>query len=67
MSKDVIHTDAAPGPFQGAPYSQAVGANGFVFVAGQLGLAPGEPPRMLDGIAARMAALGASAGRPRAR
>ena len=38
MSKEVVRTDAAPGPFQGAPYSQAIRANGFVFVAGQLGL-----------------------------
>jgi 2-iminobutanoate/2-iminopropanoate deaminase len=41
MSKQVIRTDAAPAPFQGAPYSQAIVANGFVFVAGQLGLVPG--------------------------
>jgi 2-iminobutanoate/2-iminopropanoate deaminase len=53
MSKQVVRTSEAPGPFQGAPYSQAIEANGFVFVAGQLGLAPGDPPRMLDGIAAQ--------------
>ena len=41
MSKDVIRTEAAPAPFQGAPYNQAVRAGGFVFVAGQIGLAPG--------------------------
>ena len=40
--KDVIRTDAAPAPFQGAPYSQAIIANGFVFVSGQLALRPGE-------------------------
>src|SRR5215210_5016151 len=40
--KDVIRTEAAPAPFQGAPYSQAIRAGGFVFVAGQLGLKPGE-------------------------
>jgi 2-iminobutanoate/2-iminopropanoate deaminase len=40
--KDVIRTDAAPAPFQGAPYSQAIVANGFVFVSGQLALRPGE-------------------------
>ena len=38
--KDVISTDRAPGPFQGAPYNQAIVANGFVYVAGQLGLTP---------------------------
>jgi 2-iminobutanoate/2-iminopropanoate deaminase len=42
VSKDVVRTEAAPAPFQGAPYSQAVKANGFVFVSGQLSLRPGE-------------------------
>ncbi len=42
MSKDVIRTEAAPAPFQGAPYSQAIRAGGFVFVAGQIGLQPGD-------------------------
>jgi 2-iminobutanoate/2-iminopropanoate deaminase len=44
MSKPiVVRTEAAPAPFQGAPYSQAIKAGGFVFVSGQLGLKPGEP------------------------
>jgi 2-iminobutanoate/2-iminopropanoate deaminase len=38
----VVRTEAAPAPFQGAPYSQAIAANGFVFVSGQLGLEPGD-------------------------
>ena len=38
--KEVIRTGAAPGPFQGAPYSQAIKANGLVFVSGQLALKP---------------------------
>ncbi len=42
MSKDVVRTEAAPAPFQGAPYSQAIKANGFVFVSGQLSLRPGD-------------------------
>ncbi|HEY0417713.1 MAG TPA: Rid family detoxifying hydrolase [Gaiellaceae bacterium] len=42
MTKDVVRTEAAPAPFQGAPYSQAIKANGFVFVSGQLSLRPGE-------------------------
>jgi 2-iminobutanoate/2-iminopropanoate deaminase len=42
VSKDVVRTEAAPAPFQGAPYSQAIRANGFVFVSGQLALRPGE-------------------------
>jgi 2-iminobutanoate/2-iminopropanoate deaminase len=41
MEKDVIRTEAAPAPFQGAPYNQAIRVGDFVFVAGQLGLAPG--------------------------
>ncbi len=40
--KTVVRTEAAPAPFQGAPYSQAIQANGFVFVSGQIGRAPGE-------------------------
>jgi 2-iminobutanoate/2-iminopropanoate deaminase len=39
--KDVVRTEAAPAPFQGAPYSQAIRAGGFVFVSGQLALRPG--------------------------
>ncbi len=35
--KEVIRTDRAPGPFQGAPYNQAIRIGDFVFVAGQLG------------------------------
>ena len=42
MSKEVVRTEAAPAPFQGAPYSQAIKANGLVFVSGQLSLRPGE-------------------------
>jgi 2-iminobutanoate/2-iminopropanoate deaminase len=42
MAKEVVRTEAAPAPFQGAPYSQAIKANGFVFVSGQLALRPGS-------------------------
>ncbi|HET7648513.1 MAG TPA: Rid family detoxifying hydrolase [Gaiellaceae bacterium] len=38
----MVRTEAAPAPFQGAPYSQAIKANGLVFVSGQLSLKPGE-------------------------
>jgi 2-iminobutanoate/2-iminopropanoate deaminase len=41
-TKSVVRTDQAPGPFQGAPYSQAIRAGGFVFVSGQLGLKVGD-------------------------
>jgi 2-iminobutanoate/2-iminopropanoate deaminase len=42
MEKRVIRTEAAPAPFQGAPYNQAIVAGELVFVAGQLGLKPGD-------------------------
>jgi len=48
--KDVIRTDSAPAPFQGAPYSQAIKANGFVFVSGQLALEPGAKELVAGGI-----------------
>lgn len=37
-----VRTEAAPAPFQAAPYSQAIKAGDFVFVSGQLGLKPGD-------------------------
>jgi 2-iminobutanoate/2-iminopropanoate deaminase len=40
--KTVVRTEEAPAPFQGAPYSQAIAANGLVFVSGQLALRPGD-------------------------
>lgn len=42
MEKTVIRTEAAPAPFQGAPYNQAIRVGELVFVAGQLGLKPGD-------------------------
>ena len=42
MAKEAVRTERAPAPFQGAPYSQAIKANGFVFVSGQLSLEPGH-------------------------
>ena len=38
--KEIVRTEQAPAPFQGAPYNQAVKSGGLVFVAGQLGLQP---------------------------
>lgn len=40
QEKTVVRTDQAPGPYQGAPYSQAIKAGGFVFVAGQVAAKP---------------------------
>ncbi len=39
--KSAVRTEAAPAPFQGAPYSQAIRSGGFVFVSGQLALKSG--------------------------
>jgi 2-iminobutanoate/2-iminopropanoate deaminase len=69
--KEVIRTEAAPGPFQGAPYSQAVKANGFVFVSGQLALKPdhaelvgdeitGQTEQVLTNLRAILEAAGSS-------
>ncbi len=41
--KDIVRTEDAPAPFQGAPYSQAVRSGDLVFVSGQLAVRPGEP------------------------
>ena len=41
--KEAVRTEEAPAPFQGAPYSQAIVAGGFVFVSGQVGLRPDGP------------------------
>ncbi len=41
-SKNVVRTESAPAPFEGAPYSQAIRAAGLVFVSGQLALKPGD-------------------------
>lgn len=40
--KTIVRTEAAPAPFQGAPYSQAVHSGDFIFVSGQLALKPGD-------------------------
>ena len=40
--KSVVRTEAAPAPFQGAPYSQAIRAGDYVFVSGQVALEPGH-------------------------
>lgn len=53
MTKEAVRTEAAPAPFQGAPYNQAIKANGLVFVSGQLALRPGEPHIVEGGIEAQ--------------
>jgi 2-iminobutanoate/2-iminopropanoate deaminase len=42
VEKTVVRTESAPAPFQGAPYNQAIRTGDLVFVAGQLGLRPGD-------------------------
>jgi len=66
--KTVVRTESAPAPFQGAPYSQAIAANGLVFVSGQLGLKPGDKAisgditEQTERIFANLAAILAEAG-----
>lgn len=50
-AKHVVRTDRAPGPFQGAPYNQAIRSGDLVFVAGQLGVSPGTGELVGPGIA----------------
>jgi len=50
MDKTAVRTEDAPAPFQGAPYSQAIKANGLVFVSGQLGLKPDHAEMVGDTI-----------------
>jgi len=50
MDREAVRTDAAPAPFQGAPYSQAIKAGGLVFVSGQVALRPGSPEPVSDAI-----------------
>ena len=49
--KAAVRTERAPAPFQGAPYSQAIRAGGFVFVSGQLALRPDHAEIVGDTIA----------------
>ncbi len=66
--KTVVRTENAPGPFQGAPYSQAIAAGGFVFTAGQVGLKSGDTAisgsieEQTEQIFANLAAILAEAG-----
>ena len=69
MSMEVIHTNKAPDAI--GPYEQAIKANGFVYTAGQIALAPesgelvaggvGEQARqVLDNVTAVLEAAGTS-------
>jgi len=49
--KQVIRTEQAPAPFQGAPYNQAICVGDLVFVAGQLGIGLETGALAGDGVA----------------
>ena len=49
MSKQIIQTEKAPAPI--GPYSQAVKANGFLFVSGQVAINPGTNEVVTGGVA----------------
>jgi 2-iminobutanoate/2-iminopropanoate deaminase len=49
--KEIIRTDRAPGPFQGAPYNQAIRVGDLVFVAGQLGVSRESSELVSEGVA----------------
>ena len=64
QGKESVHTDGAPAPFGGAPYSQAVVSGELVFVSGQLGLDPatgsmgeGGVPAQTEQLLRNMAAI----------
>jgi 2-iminobutanoate/2-iminopropanoate deaminase len=50
VTREVVRTEQAPAPFQGAPYSQAIRAAGLVFVSGQIALDPGTKELVAGGI-----------------
>jgi 2-iminobutanoate/2-iminopropanoate deaminase len=69
--RTVVVTEDAPKPFAGAPYNQAVKAQGMVFCAGQVGLDPAtgklvdggveaQTRRAMQNLAAVLAAAGSS-------
>ena len=51
--RTVIATDAAPRPYAGAPYNQAIKAGGLVFCAGQVGLDPASGQMVPGGVEAQ--------------
>lgn len=51
MSRQVVLTNKAPAPF--APFSQAIKANGFVFVTGQVGIDPDTGQLVAGGVEAQ--------------
>jgi 2-iminobutanoate/2-iminopropanoate deaminase len=54
-SKEILRTERAPAPFQGAPYSQGIRFGELVFVSGQLGVDPSSGELVDGGIAEQTA------------
>lgn len=50
MNKQIIKTEKAPAPI--GPYNQAVSANGFLFISGQVAIIPGSSDMRMDSITA---------------
>ena len=48
MNKQIIKTDKAPAPI--GPYNQAVSANGFLFLSGQVAIIPGSNEMRMESI-----------------
>ena len=48
MNKQIIKTENAPAPI--GPYNQAISANGFLFISGQVAIAPGSNEMKMDNI-----------------
>jgi 2-iminobutanoate/2-iminopropanoate deaminase len=48
--KQAVRTEAAPAPFEGAPYSQGIVAGDLIFVSGQLGIDPEQGHVVQGGI-----------------
>jgi 2-iminobutanoate/2-iminopropanoate deaminase len=51
-TKQVIRTEKAPAPFQGAPYSQGIRFGDLVWISGQVGIDP-ETNEVAEGIEAQ--------------
>ncbi len=49
--KTPVRTEAAPAPFRGAPYSQAIRFGDLVFVSGQIAIDPATNELVAGGIA----------------